>query len=424
MAIIKSINSKSNVANGIKYVTREDKTEDKLISGYNCSPEFAIEQMNTTKELYNKTGGRQYKHYVQSFNPKDNVTPEIAHEIGNKFISENEKFNGYEVVIATHKDRNHIHNHFIVNSVNLETGKKYHESAKDLQQLKEISNELTKQYGLTVPEKSAEQGKITTFDQGKYQALNNHNKENYRSYLVLNSIALNKVINQATSKDDFIEKMEKEGYKTNWKDTRKNITFENEKGQKVRLSNLEKTFNNTNYNKENLLERFEKNKESDTKDMANNLEEKIFEKKQDILRIENAIEGVNNNLKKYEWIENKVSELRKEIKERENTSFGLFAFKKNKENEEQIEKLKIQLKDQLQKLDKEKPKYETSKNEYQRLVGYKKEFEKELEKTEEKLANIITPEDREKLTMDRIRASLEERKKQEHYKENERGRSR
>lgn len=424
MAIIKSINSKSNVANGIKYITREDKTEDKLISGYNCSPEFAIEQMNTTKELYNKTGGRQYKHYVQSFNPKDNVTPEIAHEIGNKFISENEKFNGYEVVIATHKDRNHIHNHFIVNSVNLETGKKYHESAKDLQQLKELSNELTKQYGLTVPEKSAEQGKITTFDQGKYQALNNHNKENYKSYLVLNSIALNKVINQATSKDDFIEKMEKEGYKTNWKDTRKNITFENEKGQKVRLSNLEKTFNNTNYNKENLLERFEKNKESDTKDMANNLEEKIFEKKQDILRIENAIEGVNNNLKKYEWIENKVSELRKEIEERENTNFGVFAFKKNKENEEQIEKLKLQLTDQLQKLDKEKPRYETSKDEYQRLVEYKKEFEKELEKNEEKLAKTITPEDREKLTMERIRANLEERRKQEHYKENERGRSR
>lgn len=151
MAVIKRMSSKAKVARIEKYLKQESKTEDKLISGLNCDCDNFAKQCEMTNLLYRKNQGkndRKYYHIVQSFSPKDNekLTHEQAHKIGKKFAEGN--FKGYEVLIVTHKDKEHIHNHFVVNSVSLETGKKYRADNKSLWELRSSSNELCKEYGL------------------------------------------------------------------------------------------------------------------------------------------------------------------------------------------------------------------------------------------------------------------------------------
>ncbi len=261
MAIIKAVNSKASIGRGINYITQEEKTEEKLISGINCNPETAIDEMKATKEINSKTTGRQYYHFIQSFNPIDRVDPQTAHKLGKEWLERNDKFKGYEIVLATHVDKEHTHNHFIINSVSFETGMKLHTNKKEYQKMKEISNQISRENGLTIPEKSQEKGKITSFNQNKYQAMKRHFEGNYKSYVIDTAIAVSQVKETATSKYDFIEKMEQQGYTTNWKDTSKNITFINqETGKRVRLSNLEKTFNDNSFTKGGLINEFERNK--------------------------------------------------------------------------------------------------------------------------------------------------------------------
>ena len=81
-----------------------------------------------TKLRYKKADGRMYYHLLQAFHPDENLTPETAHEIALRFAEEN--FPGYEVLVATHVDRNHIHSHLVINSVNAESGYKYHSDNK------------------------------------------------------------------------------------------------------------------------------------------------------------------------------------------------------------------------------------------------------------------------------------------------------
>lgn len=258
MAIIKAVNSKASIGKAINYITKEEKTEEKLISGKDCNPHTAIDEMKATKEQWGKTEGRQYKHYVQSFNPEDKITPEKAHEIGNKLMNNTEKFKGYEVIMATHVDKGHIHNHFIVNSVNFENGKKYHESKKDLQMLKEKNDELSREYGLTIPTKNKE---ITSFKQKKYRAIEKGATGKGKSYLLNTAKEVSNSLKKATDKESFIKDMKSKGYKVNWKDTRKHITFTTPEGKKVRNSNLEKTFKEHKFSKEGMISEIQRNRE-------------------------------------------------------------------------------------------------------------------------------------------------------------------
>ena len=258
MAIIKAVNSKASIGKAIKYVTKGEKTQEILISGKDCSPHTAIDEMKATKELWGKTEGRQYTNLVQSFNPEDKITPQQAHEIGLKFIENNEKFKGHEVVISTHVDKGHIHNHFIVNSVNYENGKKLHTNKNDLKMFKELSNELSKEHGLTVPTRGES---ITTFSQNKYKAIQKGFMEKEKSYLLDTAKEVSNSLKKVTSKENFIKDMESKGYKVNWSDTRKYITFTTPEGKKVRNSNLEKTFKEQKFSKEGMEYEIQRNRE-------------------------------------------------------------------------------------------------------------------------------------------------------------------
>lgn len=258
MAIIKAVSSRASIGKAVKYVTKDEKTEEKLISGIECNPNTAIEEMKATKEIWGKTEGRQYKHFVHSFPPDEKVTPEKAHELAKELCQE--RFKGYEVLIATHKDKDHIHSHIIVNSVNYENGYKLNWSKHDLTVMKEHCNELSREHGLSVPEKGEE---ITTYSKEKYRVLEKAitGEGNYKSYVLDCYKTVSSVKDQAINREDFILKMKDQGYETSWSDHKKHITFEDKDGNKVRNSNLEKTFKES-FGKEEMESGFERNFET------------------------------------------------------------------------------------------------------------------------------------------------------------------
>ena len=104
MAVIKAVSSKAGIGHAIDYVTKKEKTEEKLVSGLHCEPETVKEEMQATKELWGKTDGRTYKHYVQSYHEDEEITPEQAHKNAIELAEHTKAWKGHEVLIATHID--------------------------------------------------------------------------------------------------------------------------------------------------------------------------------------------------------------------------------------------------------------------------------------------------------------------------------
>lgn len=149
MAVTKILARNARLDQAIQYALNGDKTDNKiLIAHQNCDPGREFRQMMDTKRAVGKLDGRQCYHIIQSFQPGE-VTPELALEIAKEFASE--YLSDYEVVIGTHIDKDHIHSHLIFNSVNGQTGKKYHITTQEYyRQIRAISDRLCKEHGLSV----------------------------------------------------------------------------------------------------------------------------------------------------------------------------------------------------------------------------------------------------------------------------------
>ncbi len=159
MAIIKRIASNSSLKGIIKYVKDIEKTNDKIISGKDCTSVSALNKMICTKKIWAKTGKRQYHHIIQSFLPGE-ASKELAHSIGTALAKK--EFADFEVLIATHIDKDHYHNHLIINSVSFVDGRKYKGTRDSLTDLKKESDELCRKYGLSVIEKPFKKIRETT----------------------------------------------------------------------------------------------------------------------------------------------------------------------------------------------------------------------------------------------------------------------
>jgi len=147
-----NIKHKRHLRKAINYAANAEKTVDggeRFVSGINCFPQAATEKMLATKERFDKEDGRIAYHVIQSF-PAGEVTPELAHEIAMQYAER--WLSDYEVVIGTHLDKGHTHNHIIFNSVSCKTGLKFHISKNDFyEKLYGISNEICRSYGLSIP---------------------------------------------------------------------------------------------------------------------------------------------------------------------------------------------------------------------------------------------------------------------------------
>ena len=245
MAIVHFVKSKRTQTVGglnavINYCCKDAKVDYQgrlLISGINCVPQCALQEFMNTKRLHHSTQGRMYYHMVQSFRPDDSITPEQAHEIALKLA---EQIPGFEIVVATHTDRDHIHSHFVINSVSCETGLKYHSNRDSLEQLWKASDELCMQYGLSVV-KPKKQKKERTMSDREYRAY--AKGDSWKMNLEIN---IDECMTLARDREHFIRLMEYSGYEVKWTADRKNITYTTPDGHKCRDNKL----NGLKYHKE------------------------------------------------------------------------------------------------------------------------------------------------------------------------------
>jgi len=151
-----------NLRDVMDYATQDYKTEEqRYVSGVNCAPEIARDQMMMVKRQFGKEGGIIAFHGYQSFAPGE-VTPEQAHEIGVE-LAQRLWGDRFQVVVATHLDREHIHNHFVLNSVSFVDGKKYNDCKSTYALMRQTSDQLCREHGLTVIEEP-EQGRTMSYD--------------------------------------------------------------------------------------------------------------------------------------------------------------------------------------------------------------------------------------------------------------------
>jgi hypothetical protein len=139
------------LADVIEYASNEDKTEKKyFVSAVNCSVPFAKDQFNTTKKRFRKEDGTVAFHAYQSF-AEGEATPQKAHDIGVSLARElwGDRF---QVVVATHLNTSCLHNHFVINSVSFKDGKRFHSTAESYRTLRETSDRLCREYGLSIVE--------------------------------------------------------------------------------------------------------------------------------------------------------------------------------------------------------------------------------------------------------------------------------
>ena len=272
MAINKTINKRTNthgaMRNCIEYVLRQDKTSELLtyVTGPCCYDEINYDLVYRTfleeKKMWDKDSGRMYAHNIISWHKDEQITPEQALEFGKEF-AEN-WFSGFQTLVAVHKDKDHIHCHLVTNSVSYEDGRKLHNTKKDLERMKQLTNQMCRKRGLTVAEKGKhfdgsqiEKGEVIAWSKDKYNLFRQQVTD---SFVVDCAMAVLKALENCISKEKFIEKMKQFGWNVNWTEKRKHITFQNQEGKKVRDSNLSKTFH-LDISKEDLENEFDRNYE-------------------------------------------------------------------------------------------------------------------------------------------------------------------
>ena len=272
MAINKTINKRTNthgaMRNCIEYVLRQDKTSELLtyVTGPYCRDEIKYDLVYRTfleeKKMWDKDSGRMYAHNIISWHKDEQITPEQALEFGKEF-AEN-WFSGFQTLVAVHKDKDHIHCHLVTNSVSYEDGRKLHNTKKDLERMKQLTNQMCRERELTVAEKGKhfdgsqiEKGEVIAWSKDKYNLFRQQVKD---SFVADCAMAVLKALENCISKEKFIEKMKQFGWNVNWTEKRKHITFQNQDGKKVRDSNLSKTFH-LDISKEDLENEFDRNYE-------------------------------------------------------------------------------------------------------------------------------------------------------------------
>ena len=237
MAIVHFVNykkgtqSRAAMRGVMLYVMQEKKTAwegESLVSGINCQPQNVHDDFLNTKLLYHKDSGVMFYHMVQSFPKGAAVDPRQAHEAARRLA---EYFGGCEVLVCTHVDREHVHSHCVINSVNFETGKKLHMAKEQIQELMRHNDEICLEMGLPV------------FDAPTQQARGMSGAEYHvalkgQSWKLRLMNTIDECMKYAADKDAFVSLMASEGYAVRWESGRKYITYTTPDGLKCRDSKL------------------------------------------------------------------------------------------------------------------------------------------------------------------------------------------
>lgn len=180
-----------------------EEVVQRFVSGINCHPNTAKMEMQKIKKFYGKEDGVIAYHGYQSFAPGE-ATPEIAHEIGIK-LAQQLWGDRYQVLVATHLDRaNHLHSHFVINTVSFVDGIKYHRTKEDYQEMRRVSDALCREYGLTVIRNS--KGRGMTYNEW---AAEKGGKPTLRNVIRSD---IDRAILASTTQRNFLEAMQAMGY--------------------------------------------------------------------------------------------------------------------------------------------------------------------------------------------------------------------
>ena len=240
MAVTQLYNRTTNLNGLIEYVMNGDKTDEmKYVSGINCLPETAYEEMIATKNRFNK--GKEKiigYHLIQSF-AEGEVTPEVAHELGLEYV--NEVFGkDFEVVVATHLNTDNVHNHIVINSVSLKTGKKFYDYHSSRDYMRIVSDCICQYYGLSVLEDKIWKHK------GAYKRFAKENP-----YMQMVKSDVDRCLSKALYEKDFRKRMEELGYSYSNDYEQGLVVIDNNKDRKVYLQK----FFGDEYSHNNVIDR-------------------------------------------------------------------------------------------------------------------------------------------------------------------------
>ena len=237
MAIVYFVNykrgtqSRAAMRGVMLYVMQEKKTTWEgapLVSGINCQPQSVYDDFLNTKLLYHKDSGVMFYHMVQSFPKGAAVDPRQAHEAVRRLA---EYFDGCEVLVCTHVDREHIHSHCVINSVNFETGKKLHMAKEQLQELMRRNDMICQEMGLPVFDAPMQQAR--GMSGAEY-----HTALKGQSWKLRLANTIDDCMRYAADKDAFVSLMASEGCAVRWESGRKYITYTTPDGMKCRDNKL------------------------------------------------------------------------------------------------------------------------------------------------------------------------------------------
>ena len=237
----------------MRYVAQTSKTlwnGQQLVSGIGCQPETVFDEFLSTKLLHHKDGGVMFYHMVQSFPKGANIDPRAAHDAACRLAG---YFEGCEVLVCTHTDREHIHSHCIINSVNFETGKKVHIADKQIQELRVRNDQICEELGLPKFQKD-EQRQVRGMSNAEYYTADRGESWKFELMRVIDEC-----MRCAGNREEFLALLRSEGYDATWTDSRKNITYVTPDGRKCRDNKL----HIEKYLKENMEAEFEYRTEND-----------------------------------------------------------------------------------------------------------------------------------------------------------------
>ena len=216
----------------MRYVSKLSKTlwdGQQLVSGIGCQPETAFDEFLSTKLLHHKDGGVMFYHMVQSFPKGANIDPRTAHEAARQLAG---YFEGCEVLVCTHTDREHIHSHCIINSVNFETGRKVHMADEQIQELRVRNDQICEELGLPKFQRD-EHRQSRGMSNAEYYTASKGESWKFELMRVIDDC-----MRYAGNRDEFLTLLRAEGYDATWTDSRKNITYVTPDGRKCRDNKL------------------------------------------------------------------------------------------------------------------------------------------------------------------------------------------
>lgn len=305
IAILKAINSKSTGKGSSKGLEDYLNKEKALKTGIDCDCDNWSSDFRLTKAVFDNLEGRQYKHFTQAFEKESGLSQEEVHKAGIDLVKMCKQFEGFQAVVITHNDKEHLHNHIVINSVNSETGKKFRMSNSELKTLKKnMDNYLKKEFNLE-PTK-AKDGIVKTQDTKTHQAIKRALESDYESFTLNLAKDIKKSLDESTTQEDLKANLEKKDIKMDVSESHNTIMFVDKNKKIVSSKKLNQIFG-VEFDKESLEKTLENNvkiKELSNDTGLEELKQEVLQK-QKVIEIETAKFLEREKVRKNNWSKSK-----------------------------------------------------------------------------------------------------------------------